>query len=197
MSEFNKWIEESQKHFYSGLDMQDILNPKNAMHNHIHRRLYRKYRRERFRKPNYLYLTLSPDKLLRNLIVSKSNKLALEKWCKNWFEYNPKYYGDYAWVIEGGSNNDHLHVHAVVELLSSHKHAEKLKKSWARTFPNNQLITTLNLQNRGNKRGEYAYLQFDRPEILKDKLAYFENEKKGIHENLVDLGLRGSRGFST
>lgn len=192
---FQQWVRTTQKDFYDEDDMDDILHPKNAMHNHIHRRLRRKYNKMFFRKRSYLYLTLSPDKHLRNLNVSESNKLELEKWCKSWFEYNPKYYGDYAWVIEGGSKNDHLHVHAVVELLSSHKHADKLKKSWARRFPNNQLITTLNLQTKGSKRGEYAYLQFDREEILRDKLAYFKNENKSSHENLVDLGLAGSRGF--
>lgn len=146
---------------------------------------------------SYLYLTLSPDKLLRNMDNTPEMRNALHQWCKNWFEYNPKYYGNYAWCIECGSHGDHLHVHAVVELLNSHKHAEKLKNSWNKTFPKNQLLTTLNLSSKGNKRGEYAYLRFDDPIILQDKLDYFENEKKGSHENLEDLNLRGFRGFIT
>ena len=192
---FSEWIK--KKDYLDPLDIDDILNPKNIDHNRIFVRFYRKYRRTFYISKNYLYLTLSPDKFLRNLEVSDSNKLALKRWCDNWFEYNPKYYGDYAYVIEGGSNNDHLHVHAVVSLLSSHKHAEKLKKSWARTFPKSQLLTTVNLQSKSGKRGEYAYLQFDSSKILEDKLLYFRNECKGIHSNLVDLGLRGSRGFLT
>lgn len=146
----------------------------------------------------YLYLTLSPDKFLRNLDNTKENRDELTKWCKNWFEYNRKLYGKYCWVIECGSKGDHLHVHAVVELLSSIKHARDLKRSWAKHFPKNQLLTSVNLQSKNDKkRGEYAYLQFDDINILQDKLDYFENEKKGSHENLEDLNLRGSRGFLT
>ena len=81
-----------------------------------------------------------------------------------------------------------------MELKSSHKHAELLKKSWAKTFPKNQLVTTVNLQNKG-QRGEYAYLQINDEKILKQKLDYFVNEQKGEeHENARDLGLRASGG---
>lgn len=156
------------------------------------------YYEKKYKKKNmtsYLYLTLSPDKFLRNLDNTEINRQELNKWATNWFQYNPRFYGKFAWCIECGSDGTHLHVHAVVELLNSHKHAEFLKKSWAKTFPNNQLLTSVNLQNRGKKRGEYAFLRFDKLNILQDKLDYFDNEKKGIHENMYDLNLRGSRGF--
>lgn len=158
---------------------------------------YKNYEKSLKSSTSYLYLTLSPDKLLRNLENTEHNRKSLYSWCKNWFEHNPKYYGDYCFVIESGSKGDHLHVHAVVELLTSHKHAEKLKTSWRKHFPNNQLLTTLNLSSKKKGRGEYAFLRFDDPEILKDKLDYFDNSKKGSHENLEDLNLGGSRGFLT
>lgn len=161
------------------------------------------------KKKGYLYLTLSPDKILRNMDNTPEMKKALYDWCNNWFAYNPKYYMDYIWCIECGSHGDHLHVHAVVELINSHKHAENLKKSWNKHFPKNQLLTSVNLEHRykcelcknnkckNNKhRGEYAYYRFDDLEILNDKIMYFENEKKGTHENKYDLNLRGSRGFN-
>lgn len=146
---------------------------------------------------SYLYLTLSPDKYLRNMDNTPENREALNNWCNNWFANNPKFYGNYTWVIECGSKGNHLHVHAVCEMKNSHKHAEKLKRNWAKHFPNHQLLTTLNLNSKTTKKGEYAYMRFDDPTILKDKLDYFENEKKGSHENLEDLNLRGSRGFLT
>ena len=153
-------------------------------------------RKQKKENKNYLYVTLSPDKFLRNLEVTEHNKKALHDWCERWFwGASKKWYKGYQYVIEGGSKNDHLHVHFVVELKSSHKHAEQLKRSWARTFPDNQLLSTLNLQMKG--RGEYAYLRFDDETILEDKLTYFSNERKGTHENLVDLGLRGSGGSLT
>jgi hypothetical protein len=144
---------------------------------------------------NYLYLTLSPDKQLRNLEVNDANKKELVDWCEEWFKWGLKrWYTGYIYEIECGSNGDHLHVHCVMEMKSSHKHAETLKKSWSRVFPGSQLITTLNLGSKSNGRGEYAYLRFDDPEILEDKINYFDDAKKGHHANLYDLGLRGSGG---
>lgn len=147
-------------------------------------------------KRSYLYLTLSPDKFLRNLLPTQHNIDALKKWADNWFGYNIKHYKGYLFTLESGSKGDHLHLHAICEMKTSHKHAEQLKKSWAKTFPNNQLVTTVNLQNKG-KKGEYAYLQINDPKILQDKIDYFDNCKKGIHANLLDLKISGQGGSLT
>lgn len=150
---------------------------------------------------SYMYLTLSPDKILRNLDATPENVAMLQQWCEKWFANNKKYYNDYCYVVESGSKGDHLHVHAVCELITSHKHAESLKRFWAKYFPNNQLVTSVDLSSKAyksrKKRGEYAYLRIDDETILRDKLDYFKNEMKGTHENLTDLGVRGSRGFLT
>lgn len=149
-------------------------------------------------KKNYLYITLSPDKKLRNLDRTPSNLENLTEWCEKWFHPSNKFYEKYSWVIESGSHGDHLHVHAVMEMKTSHKHAERLKNFWKKYFPNNQLLTTLNLSSKDKKkRGEYAYLRFDDEQILFQKIEYFINESKGDHENLIDEGLRGSHGFLT
>lgn len=144
------------------------------------------------KKVSYIFLTLSPDKYLRNLDNTEENRNALYDWCIKWFHHNPTFYNGVKWVIEAGSNNNHLHIHAVCDMKSSHKHAEKLKRFWAKYFPNNQLLIS------GKKSGnEYHSFRFDCPLILQDKLEYFENEKKGTHENLLDLGLEGSVGSLT
>ena len=97
-------------------------------------------------------------------------------------------------------------------MKSSHKHAQKLKQSWARHFPNHQLLTAVDTnssayQNRdkipksrwiaGKHKGEYCYKRFDDAMYLQDRFDYMINEKKGSHENLSDTGVRGSRGFLT
>lgn len=158
---------------------------------------------------SWMWLTLSPDKFLRNIDNNPENLKALGDWCENWFKHNPNMYDGYKYVVENGSAGDHLHVHAILGIKNSHKHAEKLKKSWARHFPNHQLIQTLNMctkayKNRNNipkakwkaekHYGEYCYASFSDPLILQDKLDYMENEKKGCHENLSDTGVRGSGG---
>lgn len=152
------------------------------------------------KKSSWLWLTLSPDKLLRNMDNTPEMLEQIGTWCSNWFDHYLGY-GNFSWVVENGSNGDHLHVHAVLEMLNSHKHAEKLKKSWNKHFPKHQLLTSVDQSTKayknGSKRGEYCYLRFDDPEILQDKLDYLENEKKGSHENLCDTGVRGSRGFLT
>lgn len=196
MEEMNEWIFQNKesvlKEFDNDLDHFILCEPK----------LYNKYRNEflkskRPQKKSYLYLTLSPDKYLRNLEPTDSNIENLNKWCDKWFNQDKKFYNQFAWVIESGSHEDHLHVHAVMEMKSSKHHARNLKEFWKKYFPNNQLLTKKNLSSKDSSRGEYCYLQFDRDDILTDKLEYFENEKKGTHENLKDLGLRGSRGFLT
>lgn len=144
-------------------------------------------------KKKYLWLTLSPDKRLRNLLPNAENTKKLAEWANCWFEYAMgRWYNGYVYVLEGALNNDHLHLHCVVELKSSHNHAECLKRSWARTFPDNQLRTTVNLEHKG-KRGEYAYMRFDKQEILQDKLKYMRKTIEGDVEG-VDLGVHQSGG---
>lgn len=152
------------------------------------------------KKRSYLWLTLSPDKLLRNMDNTPEMLEQLSKWCENWFGHYIGY-GDYSYVVENGSQGDHLHVHAVLELINSHKHAEKLKRSWNKHFPKHQLLTSVDATSKGfkngTKRGEYCYATFTDEVILQDKLDYLENEKKGSHENLSDTGVRGFRGFQS
>lgn len=147
---------------------------------------------------SFMWLTLSPDKFQRNMDNNPQNLKALGDWCENWFKHNPSMYNGYKYVVENGSSGDHLHVHAIIDFKNSHKHAEKLKRSWNRCFPNHQLLTSVNqltqAYKNGTKKGEYCYANFSDPLILQDKLDYLEDEKKGCHQNLSDTGVRGSGG---
>lgn len=141
-------------------------------------------------KINYLYLTLSPDKFKRNIPVNDLDKL--KDWCSKWFnEKNPFYHGG-VYVIEWGSNEEpHYHVHCLLNMKCSTKHALKLKNYWKRYFPESSLETSLNLCARHLKgtqpRGEYCYAVITDREILQDKLDYFINDEKGFHENHVEI----------
>lgn len=209
MEGLNAWIFKNKSAhmelFHNDIDHLIICEPN----------IYKKWEKDfvkstRPQKKSYMYLTLSPDKYLRNLDPTPSNIENLNKWCEKWFNQDKRFYDQFAWVIESGSNHDHLHVHAVMDMKQSKHHARDLKRYWEKFFPNNQLLTTLNLETRykcercqqnicknPKHRGEYCYLQFNDEEILPDKLEYFVNEKKGTHSNQIDLGLRGCRGFLT
>lgn len=192
---FIEWI---HKLPFDENDKIDIIKESSIYYKNLSHKLWKRFLNEKYKKKSYLYLTLSPDKFLRNLECSKENLEAMDKWANNWFKYNKKHYGDdWCYVVEVGSSGTHGHLHALVEMKNSHKHAEQLKNSWKKNFPNNQLLTTKNLGIKSNSRGEYAYLRIDREDILQDKLDYFIDERKGTHSNLYDTGLRGSGGSFT
>jgi len=140
---------------------------------------YKKF--EKQGRKHWMYLTLSPDKFKRNLPMEAEKDL--KEWCIRWFERNSIFYDGGCYVVESGSEDDHLHVHAVLALRHSVKHADRLKKYWARWFPKSQLMTSLNLNSQGGKRGEYCYATFSDPTILEDKIKYFTNDYKLDHEN--------------
>jgi hypothetical protein len=181
-------------------DIDEIVKCSNLYIKPLSDKIYKDYLKSiQPKKKAWMYLTLSPDKKLRNLENTKENRDELYNWCLKWFNKNPEFYppeGDMHWIIEAGSEDNHLHVHSCFELKTGYKHAKKLKASWKRTFPNNQLLTSVNLCNKNHGRGEYAYAQITDVKILKDKLTYFDPEQKGDHENLVDLGLGFQRGFN-
>lgn len=146
------------------------------------RKWFLKYRTPE--RKNYLYLTLSPDKFKRNIPDSKIPDLL--SWCEKWFSEKNEFYKGGVYVAEvGGDAVSHPHVHALLEMKHSLKHALKLKKYWFRYFPGSPLLTSLNLcsQGKANARGEYCYANITDSEILKDKLLYFNDNEKGSHEN--------------
>jgi hypothetical protein len=216
MEDLNAWLDINKYQKDKGLNqlyntVEDMIDDVNNGYPHIWDRWMKEFKKsKRPKKASYLYLTLSPDKFLRNIEPTQSNIDNLHKWAHRWFECDKKYYKNFAWVIESGSKNDHLHLHAVMEMTGRDHHSRALKDFWKIFFPNNQLLTSVDLSIRykcpqcidkccknPKHRGEYAYLQFNTEEILKDKLEYFENEMKGTHANEKDLGCRGCRGFLT
>lgn len=144
---------------------------------------------KRSNKLNFLYLTLSPDKFSRNLKMEQLEDL--KQWCSKWFTAKNKFYKGGVYVIENGSNGDHLHIHCLLQLITADKHAKCLKSFWAKWFPESQLLTSLNLcaafKGKSGRRGEYCYASITDREILEDKLEYFHDENKGAHENFSKI----------
>ena len=159
-------------------DLDDVFYDTSVM-----RVIHRGFKKqENMGKRHWLYLTLSPDKFKRNLPMEAEEEL--KKWCHKWFVENKIFYDGGVNIVESGPEDDHLHVHAVMAMKHSAKHADRLKKFWGRWFPKSTLITTLNLAQRGkNKRGEYCYATFSDASILEDKIKYFTNDYKCDHEN--------------
>lgn len=159
----------------------------NNEYNGIQDKNAEKWLQKQLRKMNkdysYIYLTLSPDHILRKIEYSPKNIKTLKEWCEKWFD--PKRYIFSEYVVESGENSEdpHLHVHALVRLRhtkSNKNHSRDLKKFWSKYFPKSQLI------------GSDYYSKNVSRKFFLDKLDYFKNAKKGSHENFVDLGISGS-----
>jgi len=188
---FEKWFLNK----FPSMDQNDLdyININKKFYNVF----YKRFLKEVHPAECWLYLTLSPDKYKRNLDNNAANRELLNNWAVKWFG-SSSYYGDYKWVIEAGSKGNHLHLHAVCQMKSSKNHAERLKKSWARTFPKHQLLTTKNLCVKSKSRGEYAYATIKNRQIMHDKYEYISGNKSdellGDHSELHPVGLEGSRG---
>lgn len=177
--DMRKWI-----HEYYG-DRADFILGGMYDYPSVFQSVLAKYKKlSKSKQQTWIWLTLSPDKFLRNLDNTPKNLKSLNDWCNKWFNPKTPYYSAYAWIIENGSNGDHLHVHAVCEMKCSTKHAENLKKFWKRYFPKNELL----------QKNEYYSKTFTDPTILHDKLEYMDNEKKGYHENHSPTGYSGFHG---
>lgn len=92
------------------------------------------------------------------------------------------------WIIEAGkSDPPNLHIHMFVKIKNSKKHKASLNAKWMSLF-NTDL----------SKKDYYLMKQWrsspDMPSYedwCQEKLDYFDNEKKGSHENVIDLNLSG------
>lgn len=144
------------------------------------------------KKECYNFLTLSP---MPHLEYTDENKSKLLDFCTEIFnKVNCK---KYHYVIESGKDRDnpHLHIHS---LFVYNKGINKnFKRNVVKAFGK---IFKANIDWYGKCGSKGWYNKIINPlnnlmyeEIIKDKLDYFENCKKGIlHDNFEDLKLRGS-----
>lgn len=130
------------------------------------------------------FITLSPDHKKRGFSYPEDFG-SLKMWCEDWF--STRIYEKYAWVIESGKHADrpHLHVHFICQIRGdrSKKHKLNLTRSWAKCFPNNQLVGD-----------DYHVVRCNTQEIVDDKMNYLINDRKGSHSNFEDLAPHGGVG---
>ena len=96
------------------------------------------------------------------------------------------------WIIEAGkSDPPNVHIHLLVQIKNSKKHKCSLNAKWMGLFDT-------------NLQGDNDYYKLcthnDSPDMpsyqdwYKEKMIYFENDKKGDHANSIDLDLKGGQG---
>lgn len=112
----------------------------------------------------------------------------------NLFISNVKYlYSEGHYCIESGKvppPNCNLHIHMLVKIINPKKHLQKLNMEWIKLFDTS-------LKNKDYyllKQWRSSPLMPPYDQWVNEKLDYFEQEKKGTHENSIDLNSRGAWG---
>jgi hypothetical protein len=109
-------------------------------------------------------------------------------------------YSKYKYVLECGSDGNHLHAHAVAEInkgmeksvqthINKGNHAIEIRKIWDKEMPKGK---------QGYLKGKYSIqrIMLRNEDLVKDKLNYLIEEKKPEgHKNKEDLGILVSVGF--
>ena len=93
------------------------------------------------------------------------------------------------WIIETGKS-DNLHIHMLVKIIDPKRHKRKLNIEWNKIFGNN--ITDKDFYKLTQWRESKLMPSYEA--WVNEKLDYFDNTKKGSHQNCEDLGLNGQFG---
>jgi hypothetical protein len=105
-------------------------------------------------------------------------------------------YHNCMWCIEAGKvplPDCNLHIHLLGQIKNSRKHKDAVCREWSKLFPTDLRSADFwNLRQHRDCPEMPSYEQW-----FNEKLEYFEDEKKGAHQNSIDLGARGGQGFST
>lgn len=95
-------------------------------------------------------------------------------------------YSEGKWIIEQGKSIN-VHVHLLVKLINPKTHKKKLSIEWSKLFDTNIYDKDYyKLTQCNGGKGMVPYEQW-----VQEKLDYFNNDKKGSHSNIIDLGLSG------
>ena len=126
---------------------------------------------------------------MTDAIMTKRFKSVMDKYLKA-----SNRYSRYKYVLECGSDGNHLHAHAVAEInkgmeksvqthINKGNHAIEIRKLWDKEMPKGK---------QGLLKGKYAIqrIMLRNEEIVNDKLNYLIEEKKPEgHKNSRDLGI--------
>lgn len=101
-------------------------------------------------------------------------------------------YSECYYVIEAGkSEPPNVHIHLLCKIINPRKHKQKINLEWTKLFD-----TSL------YDKDFYKLTQWRKSELMPDyeawveeKLEYFDDTKKGTHQNSIDLQISGSWGL--
>lgn len=97
------------------------------------------------------------------------------------------------WCIESGKvplPDSNLHIHILGKYHNSKKGKNQLCIEWSKLFDTDLRKSDFFLLKQ--HRDSPAMPKYE--QWIEEKLSYFDNESKGDHENVIDLGARGSWG---
>ena len=97
------------------------------------------------------------------------------------------------WCIESGKvplPDSNLHIHMLCKYNNSKKGKNQLCIEWSKLFDTNLRDSDYYLLRQHRDCNQMPSYQ----QWVEEKLEYFENEKKGNHENVIDLDARGQWG---
>lgn len=100
------------------------------------------------------------------------------------------------WCIESGSvapPDSNLHIHMLARYHNSKKGKNQLCIQWSKLFDTNLRDSDFfHLKQWRESPAMPTYSDW-----VKEKIEYFDDERKGSHQNALDLGARGHWGVST
>lgn len=154
----------------------------------------------------FIWLTLAPSKIIKwngscgkgesRRIVPEEQFIKRLKVMLNTIKN--KYWDEYLVVIEGGKENDHLHVHALVKVKRDPKNSSKIKAGharyvqnlWGATFYDHGDKKVGALLGKNSKDPEYYQESHNESpnmisyeEWIQEKVNYCDNQLKGDHSN--------------
>ena len=144
---------------------------------------------------NWIYFTISPDKLLRGSLKMCDLPI-LREWCDEWF--SKYHYDHFEFAIESGKQGDgdeHLHVHGIVKgvktNLKKNGHYKVLIEHWNENMPIKLKTIGRAMFKNGvkikKKSTDIEFQIINSKKLLEEKRGYLDNEKKGTHKNFTDL----------
>ena len=141
-----------------------------------------KIKKKKEREPNFCFLTIQ-DFQRR---IEDLDKIQI-------FISNIKYlYSECYYIVEAGkSDPPNVHLHFLAKIINPRKHKQKINLEWTKLFDTNLYDNDYYKLTQWRK----SELMPDYDQWVKEKLEYFDNTKKGTHQNSIDLGISGSWGL--
>ena len=141
-----------------------------------------KIKKKKEREPNFVFITIQDYQ--RRLEDLDKLQIFIKR-----IEY---LYSECHWIIEAGkSDPPNVHIHLLSKIINPRKHKQKLNLEWMKLFDTSLYDKDYYKITQWRKSDEMPTYEG----WVEEKLIYFDDTKKGTHQNSVDLGISGSWGL--